>query len=144
MTTVSASSYASYYQTASTYAARQSSTAAASNGTGTTGRQGGDTIILSAAAKKAMAEKDFAAVTADARTALDDLLAAAGRTSPLDANGHVAIDLSKLDRRELYAIASNSDDQFTEDEQAAAKDEMNDRFDAALAGPLAVAVADRA
>lgn len=139
MTTVSASSYASYYQTASTYAARQSSTAAASNGTGTAGKQDGDTILLSDAARKAMAEKNFATVTADARTTLDDLLEAAGRTSPLDANGHVAIDLSKLDRRELYAIASNSDDQFTKDEQAAAKDEMNDQFDAALAGPLAVA-----
>jgi hypothetical protein len=140
MTTVSASSsYASYYQTANTYAARQAGTTASSNGTGTTGKQGGDTIVLSDAAKKALAEKDFATVTADARTALDDLLEAAGRTSPLDANGHVAIDLSKLDRRELYAISSNSDDQFTEDEQAAAEDEMNDRFDAALAGPLAVA-----
>lgn len=138
MTTISASNYASYYQPVGAYAAR-SAAVAASGGASTAGRQGGDTIVLSDAAKKALAEKDFSTVTADARAALDDLLAKAGRASPLDTDGKVMVDLSKLDRRELFAIASNSDDQFTDDEQAAAKQEMQARFDAALAGPLAVA-----
>jgi hypothetical protein len=138
MTTISASSYASYYQSA-IYAARGGTSVTSSGGAGTTGSQGGDTIILSEAAKKALAEKDFSTVTADARAALDALLETAGRTSPLDDDGSLAIDLSKLDRRELFAIASNSDGQFSDDEQAAAKQEMQARFDAALAGPLAVA-----
>src|ERR1700710_2580149 len=51
--------------------------------------------------------KDFATVTADARTALDALYKDAKVTVPL-AGGKPTIDLSALDRRTLFAIASNS------------------------------------
>ena len=74
---------------------------------------------------------DFSTVVADTRAALDALLA--GGAKPSD------VDLGKLDRRQLFAIASNAQGKFTADEQAAAKTEQQNRLDAALAGPFAVA-----
>lgn len=93
-------------------------------------------VTLSDAAKAALAAKDFATVLAEARTKLTGLLKEAGRTNPLE-GGKLALDLSSLDARELYAMASN--DNFTSDEQKAAGLEMQRRLEAALAGPAAVA-----
>jgi hypothetical protein len=77
--------------------------------------------------------KDFSTVTSQARTALDGLYAAAKVTGPLDASGNPGIDLSSLDRRSLFAIASNNAGKFTPDEQNVASRELSNRFNAALA-----------
>jgi hypothetical protein len=96
-------------------------------------------ITLSAEAQTALAsiERSFAAVTADARTNLDRLLADQRLSTPI-AEGRLVADLGKVDRRELYAIATNAGQAFTADEQKAAQLELQNRFDAALAGPTAV------
>ena len=65
--------------------------------------------------------------------ALDGLYAAAKVTGPLDASGNTTIDLSSLDRRSLFAIATNNGGKFTSDEQSVASTELNNRFNAALA-----------
>ena len=105
---------------------------------GTTGAESSaTTVTLSDAAKAALAGKDFATVTADARAAMDALLEAAKLASPLE-DGALAIDLGTLDRRELYAISTNGGQQFTVEEQKAAAIELQNRFDQALAGPTAV------
>ena len=93
-------------------------------------------ITLSDEAKAALAERSFAGVLADARTKLTRLLEDAGRKSPLQ-NGELALDMSSLDSREIYAIASDSS--FAADEREAAKLEMQRRLEAALAGPLSIA-----
>jgi hypothetical protein len=77
--------------------------------------------------------KDFAAVTADARTALDNLYTATKVKGPIGDNGETTIDLSSLDRRSLFAIATNNGGQFTPDEQKVASTELGNRFNAALA-----------
>lgn len=77
------------------------------------------------------ADDDFATVTANARAALDDLYKVAGVTSPLQ-DGKLTIDLSGLDRISVFAIASNSEGEFTADEQSAAAQELQNRFDAAM------------
>jgi hypothetical protein len=92
-------------------------------------------VTLSDAARAALAVKDFPTIIADARTKLDALLKDADRTSPLEGEA-LALDLSSLDPRELYAMAS--EDSFSADEQAAAGLEMQRRFEAALSGPAAV------
>lgn len=99
---------------------------------------GATNVTLSEAAKAAMQAKDFATVTAEARANLTALLAGAGLESPLK-DGRLAADLSKTDRRELFAIASNAGQGFSADEQRAAAIELRNRFDATLAGPAAVA-----
>jgi hypothetical protein len=82
------------------------------------------------------AEKDFSAVAAEARAILDRLYQKAGVTVPL-AGERPTIDLTTIDRRTLFAIASNS--KFTADEQKAAGQELQRRFDAALGPPAAAA-----
>jgi hypothetical protein len=81
----------------------------------------------------ASAVKDFSTVTSQARTTLDGLYAAAKVTGPLDASGNTTVDLSSLDRRSLFAIATNNGGKFTSDEQSVASTELNNRFNAALA-----------
>lgn len=99
-------------------------------------------LTLSDAAKAqlaaAAATPDFTTVTNDARAALDKLYAAAKVTGPLGSDGKATIDLSSLDRRSLFAIATNSGGKFTPDEQKVASDEQTKRFNAAL-GPAASA-----
>jgi hypothetical protein len=94
-------------------------------------------LTLSDAARAQLANaatvKDFSAVTSEARATLDGLYAAAKVTGPLDAAGNATIDLSSLDRRSLFAIASNIAGKFTTDEQSVASTELNNRFNAALA-----------
>jgi hypothetical protein len=129
MTTVSATTYSPYYASTTSAAAKgtPSSTATATGSSS----QSATSVTLSDAAKAALSQPDFASVIAATRTALDALLL--DGTKPADA------DLSKLDRRQLFAVSSNADGAFTADEQAAAKAEQQNRLDAALAGPLAVA-----
>jgi hypothetical protein len=94
-------------------------------------------LTLSDAARaqlaNAAATKDFTTVTADARATLDGLYATAKVTSPLDADGKVTIDLSSLDRRSLFAVATNNGGKFTPDEQSVASGELDNRFNAVLA-----------
>lgn len=126
-----------YYQAA---ASNQAAATAASAKTATTAttttEQAATSVTLSDAALAALATKDFATVVADARAKLAKLLTEADRTSPLQ-DDKLALDLSSLDARELFAMAS--DDSFTEDERTAAGLEMQRRFEAALAGPAALA-----
>jgi hypothetical protein len=129
MTSISAIAYSPYAATTSSSAIK---TTAGSSGSSTgSGAQSATTITLSDAAKAALAQVDFSTIITQTRAALDALFA--DGTKPADA------DLGKLDRRQLFAISSNANGQFTADEQAAAKVEQQNRLDAALTGPLAVA-----
>ncbi|MEH2512390.1 hypothetical protein V1291_003744 [Nitrobacteraceae bacterium AZCC 1564] len=100
-------------------------------------------LTLSDAARarlaNAAATPDFATVAGNARTSLDDLYAAAQVTRPLTNDGKQTIDLSKLDRRSLFAISTNAGGKFTEDEQRVASDELKNRLNAALAPAAATA-----
>ncbi|WP_421759285.1 hypothetical protein [Devosia sp.] len=119
-------------------AAAQKTAKATATTTTTSGSQSSATnLTLSDAAKAALALKDFTTVIADARATLDQLLADAKVQSPLK-DGALTIDLSKVDRRELFAISTNSGQKFTADEQKSAAIELQNRFDQALAGPTAV------
>jgi hypothetical protein len=124
-------------QKAAQGATTSTSTAASTAGSSTS--NAATSITLSAEARAALAslERDFTTVTSDARTNLDRLLADQKLTSPL-ADGKLAADLGKSDRRELYAIATNAGQIFTADEQKAAQLELQNRFDAAMSGPTAV------
>tara|TARA_R110002124_G_scaffold36451_16_gene117499 strand:+ start:2021 stop:3133 length:1113 start_codon:yes stop_codon:yes gene_type:complete len=93
-------------------------------------------ITLSSAAQAALATKDFATVLSDTRAKLAALLTEADLKSPLK-DDKLAVDLSSLDQRELYAMAS--DDSFSSDEQKAAGLEMQRRFENAMSGPAGVA-----
>jgi len=97
------------------------------------------TLTLSAAARAALADTPFEAVLGTAREKFDAALVAAKATAPLDSDGKLGVDLAGLDRRELWAVASNGGGGFTMAEQQAAAIERRNRFDAAMAGPTAVA-----
>ena len=141
MSTVSAtSSAASYAQilAASQYAAKTGTESASTNTTSADVPTATATsVTLSPAAQATLAQRDFATVTADARTNLDAALTKAKLTGPLK-DGKLAIDIKKMDRRELFAISTNNGQGFTVDEQKAAAIELGRRFDAAMAGPTAV------
>jgi hypothetical protein len=93
-------------------------------------------LTLSDAARARLASastsKDFTAVTADARTALDGLYTAAKVKGPVGADGNATIDLSSFDRRSLFAIATNNGGKFSPDEQKVANTELGNRFNDAL------------
>ena len=141
MTTITSATQYSAYRYLAT-ATTTSSTAGSSSGAGdnnsSSSGNSATSITLSSAALSAMGVKDYATVIAETRTALTKLLDDAEATSPLK-DGKLAIDLSGLDRRALFAIASNAGGQFTDDERSAAAIELSNRFDAALTGPAAVA-----
>jgi hypothetical protein len=97
-------------------------------------------LTLSEAARAQLggaASKDFTTVTTDARAALDALYAAAKVTSPIGTDGKKTIELSSLDRRSLFAVATNHGGKFSPDEQKVAATELGNRFDNALAAPAA-------
>ena len=125
-----------YYSVAASQTANAKTAGTASPAASTATDAAATSVTLSDAAKAALAAKDFATVLAEARAKLNALLTEAGRTNPLEKD-KLALDLSSLDPRELYAMAS--DDSFTGDEQKAAGLEMQRRLEAALAGPAAVA-----
>ena len=98
-------------------------------------------LTLSDAARAQLAggtsSKDFTTVTTEARTALDALYAAAKVAGPIGVDGKTTIDLTSLDRRSLFAIATNNGGKFSPDEQKVAATELANRFDAALSAPAA-------
>lgn len=97
----------------------------------------GDTITLSDAAKAGLSEKAVATIADDAQANMKKLLADTGKSSPLK-DGKLDVDLSRFDRRELFAIATNAGLEFPADQQKAAKLELQRRFDVTMAGGLAV------
>ena len=101
------------------------------------GQDAAAVVTISDAARATMAEADLAPVTASARQVLNELLKQAERSSPLE-EAKLALDMRRLNDRELFAIDSSSDELFTSDERKAAELEMGRRFEAALAGPAAV------
>jgi hypothetical protein len=117
--------------------AQQKAAATAASAYSSNGQSSATTITLSEAAKAALALKDFVTVIADARATMDKVLTDAKLTSPLK-DGALAVDLSKVDRRELYAMSINAEQKFSVDEQKAAAIELQSRFDQAMAGPTAV------
>lgn len=125
-----------YYKAAASAQAAGATTTATTAATSGATEQSATSVTLSDEALAALAAKDFATVIADARGKLVALLKDADRTSPLQ-DGKLALDLSSLDARELFAMTS--DKSFTDDEREAAGLEMQRRFEAALAGPAAVA-----
>lgn len=136
-------SNSSYASLASSIAAGKASTAKTATSTASasstaTSDSAATNITLSDAAKAALETKDLATVLSEVRDKLTALLTAAGRTSALQ-NDKLALDLTSLDSRELYAVTSSTDDAFSADEKKAAALEMQRRFDAAMAGPAAIA-----
>ena len=131
----STSPYAAYQNYAASNASATKTTTATTQSAAEP-QSAATSLTLSDEARAALAEKDFTAILADARTKLSALLQQANRTTPLK-DGKLALDLSSLDQRELYAISS--DPNFTEDEGDAAGLEMQRRFEAALSGPAAIA-----
>lgn len=139
VSTVSNNSSLTYAQILANAQKAAQSAAAGSAKSSSASSSSATNITLSAEAQAALAsiERDYATVTTDARTNLDKLLTDQKLTSPLK-DGKLAADLSKVDRRELYAISTNAGQKFTADEQKAAQFELQNRFDAAMAGPTAV------
>jgi predicted nucleic acid-binding Zn-ribbon protein len=99
-------------------------------------------VTLSAEAQAALkAQTDTRSadgVVSEARSAIDALLKAAKAPSALK-DGKATIDLSDLDRRELYAVASNRGGKFPIEQQVVATLELKSRQSEALAGPAASA-----
>lgn len=137
MTSVGTVSHSLSYAQILANAQKSAQPAAAATTSASSSEAGATNVTLSEAAKAALAVKEFAAVITDARATMDKLLTDAKLTSPLK-DGKLALDLSKVDRRELYAMSTNSNQLFTPDEQKAAAIELQSRFDQALAGPTAV------
>ena len=140
MSAVSATNAYSPY-TKYTYSSRTSTgtgSGTANNAKSTAESSSATNVTLSPSAKAALAAKSFAEVIAETRATLLEMLDAADTDSPYNKDGELAIDLSGFDRRELYAIASNTDGTFTDDEITVAAEELAARFDKAMAGPAAV------
>ncbi|MBC7668666.1 MAG: hypothetical protein H7236_09505, partial [Gemmatimonadaceae bacterium] len=95
-------------------------------------------VTLSAEAQAALAaqtdSRTIDTVVASARTALDKLLSDAKATSALK-DGKATISLAGLDRRSLYAIASNKGGKFPIEEQVVATLQMKATRDASLSAP---------
>lgn len=110
---------------------------------GTSQGNGATNLTLSDAARArlsdAVAQPDFATLTATMRAALDKAYAAAKVTGPIGADGKTIVDLSSFDRRSLFAVATNNGGKFTPDEQTAASTELSNRFNDALAPAAATA-----
>lgn len=113
-------------------------TAATAYGQSATAAQTGGSsvnVTLSAEAQAALAAqtdiRTTDALVADARSTLDKLLAGAKATSALK-DGKATIDVSGLDRRSLYAIASNRGGKFSIEEQVVASLQMKATRDASL------------
>lgn len=99
-------------------------------------------VTLSPAAQAALKaqtdSRSIDAVIADAKSQIAARLKAAGAASALS-NGNSTIDLSDMDRRTLYAVASNQGGGFSTDQQVVAALGMRDQRDQALASPAAQA-----
>lgn len=140
MTTVNPSAYA---YGGNVYGGISTASANTSNSTNKSAPAAGATnVTISDAARALLAnqytDQDFPTVTADARSALNNLYKEENVTVPI-ADGKPTVDLSGLDRRAVYAIASNSEGLFTPDEQSVAAQELQNRFDAAMDPALSAA-----
>jgi hypothetical protein len=127
-------STSSYYKPAAAAHGATANSGAATSSTAAS-QQAATSVTLSDEAREALNAKDFETVLADTRRKLNALLTDAERTSPLEGD-KLALDLSSIDARELYAMSS--DEAFSLDERQAAGLEMQRRLEAALAGPAAV------
>lgn len=128
--------YYSGYTTKAATSTASAGTGSSNSSTAAKTDSAATSVTLSDAARAALADRDLATVLEDARTKLAKLMQDVGRTSPLQGDA-LAIDLSSLDSRELYALAS--DKASKPDDSEAATLEMQRRLEAALAGPLAIA-----
>ncbi|MBY6264172.1 hypothetical protein EI613_19935 [Azospirillum sp. 412522] len=102
------------------------------------------TTTASAAKDPSTGKKDFATVAKDARASLDAAFEKMGRTADnrtTDAEWKTAV--AGLDRRSLYAIASNQGGQFNELEQGLAKTTMSKQVDTAMGLDNPVAAANQ-
>jgi hypothetical protein len=121
--------------TASTTAATTAASSDASSAAAAKTSGSGDKVTLSPEAQAALAaqtdNRTTDAVVASARSALDKLLSDAKATSALK-DGKATIDVSGLDRRSLYAIASNKGGKFSIEEQVVASLQMKANRDTAL------------
>ena len=99
-------------------------------------------VTLSPAAQAALkAQTDSRttdAVVSEAKGQIAARLKAAGTSSALK-NGDATIDLSDMDRRTLYAVASNQGGGFPIEQQVVAALALKTQHDGALAGPAAQA-----
>lgn len=99
-------------------------------------------VTLSPAAQAALkAQTDsrtIETVVAEAKAQIAARLKAAGTTNALK-DGNPAIDLTALDRRALFAVASNKGGGFPMEQQVVAALAMKSQHDQALAGPAAQA-----
>jgi hypothetical protein len=106
--------------------------------TGATATASSVNVTLSAEAQAALAaqtdSRTIDTVVASARTALDKLLSDAKATSALK-DGKATISVAGLDRRSLYAIASNKGGGFSIEEQVVATLQMKATRDASLSAP---------
>jgi len=121
--------------TASTTGATTGTTSDASSAAAAKTSGSSVNVTLSAEAQAALAaqtdNRTTDAVVASARSALDKLLADAKATSALK-DGKATIDVSGLDRRSLYAIASNKGGKFPIEEQVVASLQIKANRDTAL------------
>lgn len=136
MTSISSTSLTQSYRD---ILARLANNDKGSAGSTTSTSSGSTTSNATDLALTSSASEDLAALGTRTRAALDALLAKAGVTSPLKDDGRLAVDLSSLDRRQLYAMASDNVRAFTADEEKAATLELQRRSDTALAGATAAA-----
>lgn len=136
----------SAYALLNTGTASTSPTAASAYGQGATAASTSTSsssvnVTLSAEARAALAAQTDSrttdAVVAQGRSALDELLAGAKASSALK-DGKATIDVSGLDRRSLYAIASNKGGKFTLEEQVVATLQMKATREAGLSLPASV------
>jgi hypothetical protein len=138
-----ANPYANYGSAYARAAATQPSLANTLNSDDASSSNAATNLTLSDAARaqlaNAAAVKDYSVVTSEVRTTLDGLYAAAKVKGPLDDAGQPTVDLSSLDRRSLFAVATNNGGKFTSDEQSIAAYELDNRFNAALAPATATA-----
>ncbi len=87
----------------------------------------------SAAKEPAAGKKDFATVAKDARAVIDAGYEKIGKTNDMHTTeAEWKTVMGGLDRRSLYAIASNQGGQFSEVEQGAAEYTMNKQLDVAF------------
>lgn len=131
--------------TAAAYASATNATAeASSSSSGTTDSDSGrtsDSVTLSDTAKAylaANATADTPSLAAQARAWFDTQYRTLDITSPL-IDGKVAVDLTGQSRATLAAVAANSQGLFTPDEQNAAAQTLQARFDAAMASQVVLA-----
>jgi len=138
MTSIISDAYASQYTNSVNYSGIQTQVPKAEQQT----QRPADSAIsitLSEAGKAALAQNSYTNEdsAAKARAKLSEILNELNRTSPLT-DGKLEVELSEFEREEIFAVATNVGNKFTEDEQTAAKLELQRRFDAALSGAHSV------